>query len=414
MRNNLLNFILVLIVAAFAVTVVIPKSPSFYGKDLKIKLGLDLQGGAQLLYTIDTTNLNGKTPSQAQTETVHLIERRVNGLGVSEALVQATRVGNEYGVIVELPGIQNLDEAKNIIGKTAQLRFYELNAQNEMVPTDLTGADVTKAVDTIQTQSAGINANSPIISLEFSSDGAKKFDEITKRNVGKPLITKLDDQVINTATVQTEISGGKAIIEGIKTQKEAKETAQLISEGALPAPVELVQENQVGATLGKDVIEKSLVAGLFGIILVAVFMIVYYKGLGLVADLALLIYVLLVISIFKLAGVTLTLAGIAGFIFSIGAAVDANVLVFARYKEELKRDLPRTQALENGFTRSWPSIRDSNIASIITALILFYLTSGTVKGFGLTLFIGIIVSMFTALFVTRTILRFFIKGDQTS
>ena len=409
MRKNLINFIIVIVITVLAALIVYPKGPNF-GKETKMHLGLDLQGGIQLLYQIDMSNIKDRQPSQVQSETIDLVRRRVDDLGVSEPQISASRIGEDYGVMIELPGIKDIEQAKQIIGKTAQLRFYELDDSGQERPTELTGSDVTKAQAGTDTSQAGFSSASPIIYLEFSSDGAKKFADITKRNVGKLLITKLDDTVVNSARVNSEIDGGKAQIEGISTLKEAKDTAKLINEGALPAPIKLVQEGQVGATLGRDAIEKSLVAGVIGLVLVALFMVVYYGGLGAVAVVALLIYSLIVVSLFKLIPVTMSLSGIAGFIFSIGAAVDANILVFERFKEERKKNQSATQALENGFSRSWPSIRDSNIASLITATVLFYMSSGLVKGFALTLAIGIIVSLFTSIFVTRTILRFFIKN----
>ena len=410
MKNNLVSLIIIIALVVFSVTVVLPNGPDYFGGQTKTHLGLDLKGGVQLLYEIDTSNLGDKNPQQAQTETIDLIERRVNDLGVSEPIVQGRKIGDSYGILVELPGITNVEEAKSMIGKTAQLKFYELNDKNEEVATDLTGSDIKSATAGTDSSSASFSGTSPIIYLEFNDDGAKKFKEITKRNLNKTIITKLDDETINTATVQTEIDGGKAQIEGIKTLKEAKETAKLINEGALPAPIKLAQESQIGSTLGKDAIEKSLVAGAIGLLLVIVFMVVYYKWLGVAASAALIIYSIFTVAIFKLVPVTLTLSGIAGFIFSVGIAVDANILIFERYFEELKKGIARTQALENGFSRSWPSIRDSNIASLITATVLFYIGTGTVKGFAVTLAVGIIVSLFTSINVTRNILRFFVKN----
>jgi len=412
MRNNFIIIALIVALTAFAVSVVWPGGPSYFGREIKVHLGLDLQGGVQLLYKIDTSNLGDKSVTQAQIETRDLIERRVNDLGVSEPVVQSTRIGNDYGVLVQLPGISDINQAKELIGKTAQLKFFEVGADNQLIDTGLTGADVKKAQPGTDSGQSGFSSGA-LIYLEFSPDGAKKFSDITKRNIGKPIVTKLDDQIINEATVQTQISDGKAQIEGLKSIKEAKDTAQLINEGALPAPISLVQENQVGASLGREAIEKSLMAGLIGLILVAAFMIIYYRGLGVAAVAALTIYTLIVISVFKLIPVTLTLAGIAGFIFSVGAAVDANILIFERFKEEKKKGIPMTQALENGFSRSWPSIRDSNIASLITAAILFYMSTGLVKGFAVTLAIGIFVSLFTSIIVTRNILRLFIKNKPS-
>jgi len=410
MRNKYFTLILIILLTIFSALIVWPKGPDFFSREIKMHLGLDLQGGVQLIYEIETDKLSETTPQQAQEETVDLISRRVNGLGVSEPQIQSTKIQDKFGIIVELPGIKDVEIAKNTIGKTAQLKFFETKGEDQLKETDLTGADVKKATAGTDRNSSGFSAINPIIFLEFTNDGAKKFQEITKRNIGKLIITMLDEQIVNQATVQTEISGGKAQIEGIESLQEAKETARLINEGALPAPIKLVQESQVGAILGQDAIEKSTIAGLLGIILVAIFMVVYYKSLGVVAIYALFLYALMTASLFKIIPVTLTLAGIAGFIFSIGAAVDANILIFERYKEELKKGIINSQALENGFKRSWPSIRDSNIASLITAGILFYISTGVVKGFAVTLAIGIAVSMFTAITVTRNILRFFIKN----
>jgi len=413
MRNKFVPIILIAILVGLAVSVVLPKGPNLFGKEIKMHLGLDLQGGVQLLYQIEMSNLQNRTPAQVQSETVDMISRRVDGLGVSEPKVQPVKIGSDFAVMVEMPGIKDVETAKNIIGKTAQLKFYELNASGQEVPTDLTGSDVSRATAGNNAEGGNISGVSPTIYLDFTSEGGKKFSDITKRNIGKPIITKLDDQIINSATVQQQIDGGKAQIEGLSTLKEAKDTAKLINEGALPAPINLVQENQVGASLGRDAIEKSIVAGIIGLLLVIIFMLVYYRGLGVAAVIALTIYTALVVAVFKLVPVTLTLAGIAGFIFSIGAAVDANILTFERFKEEKKKDIPARQALENGFARSWPSIRDSNIASLITAFVLFeFFSSGMVRGFAVTLALGIIISMFTAIVVTRSILRLVIQNEH--
>lgn len=409
MGNKLISQFLIVGIIAVSAVFAYPKAPDLFGREIKINLGLDLQGGVQLLYTIDTSKLEERTLQQAQDEAVDLIRRRVDDLGVSEPNVQPRRVGGEYGIIVELPGIHDIEQAKDIIGKTALLKFYELGEEGGEIETDLTGSDVKRAGVGTDQQTAGFAVMSPTINLEFSGEGAKKFAEITGRNVGKPLITKLDDEIVNQATVKAKIEGGKAVIEGIESLAEAKMTAKLINEGALPAPIKLVQEGYIGATLGRDSIQKSLVAGVIGLILVAIFMLVYYGALGLVAVAALFIYTIIVIAIFKLIPVTLTLAGMAGFIFSIGAAVDANILIFERFKEEKLKNIPIKQALQNGFQRSWSSIRDSNMASIITAAILYQFATGTVKGFAVTLMIGIVVSLFTSITVTRNILRFTVK-----
>lgn len=406
MDKRYLSLIGVILIGAFALLVVWPKGPNIFS-ETKMHLGLDLQGGVQLVYKIKMDDIKDKSTDVVQRETIDLINRRVNRLGVSEPIIQGTRIGSDYGVIVELPGINNIDEAKAVIGKTAQLKFYESDETGTgEKETNLNGADVVKAVANISDSgNSGFSSASPEINLSFTPEGAKKFAEITKRNLNKPIITKLDNEIINIATVRSVIEDGNAVISGIGSLKEAKDTAQFINEGALPAPIEVARENQIGATLGQASVEKSLIAGLFGIILVSIFMIAYYGMFGFFAVIALSFYTLIVISVFKLVPVTMTLAGIAGFIFSIGSAVDANILVFERYKEEIKKNPNKMQAIENSFARSWPSIRDSNASSLITALILFYFSKGLVKGFALTLAIGIVVSLFTAITITRTFLR---------
>jgi len=243
--------------------------------------------------------------------------------------------------------------------------------------------------------------------LEFNKEGGDIFEEITGRNIGNPVAIFLDGQLISAPVVQTKISGGSAVITGSFTQEEATELVQRFNAGALPAPITLITQQTVGATLGVDSLNKTLKAGAIGTILIALFMVIYYRGLGVYAVAALAIYVLLNLLVFKWLSITLTLAGIAGIILSIGMAVDANILIFERMREELKRGLSRSTAIEEGFKRAWLSIRDSNISTILTAAILFYFTSGFIKGFALALLIGVVISMFSAITVTRTMLRAF-------
>jgi preprotein translocase subunit SecD len=245
----------------------------------------------------------------------------------------------------------------------------------------------------------------PGVGLQFTPDGAQKFAEITKRNIGKPLAIFLDNRMIQAPIVQTEIPDGKAVISGSFTIEEAKAVVIQLNAGALPVPIKIVEQRTIGATLGNESVIKSLFAGIVGMCLVWLFMLINYGFKGLLADLALLIYVLLSLSLFKLVPVTLTLAGIAGFILSIGMAVDANILIFERIKEEIRWGRPKSAALELGFHRAWTSIRDSNISSLMTAGILFGLGSGSVRGFALTLILGILVSLFTSINVTKSLLK---------
>ncbi|MBI3888103.1 protein translocase subunit SecD [Candidatus Microgenomates bacterium] len=270
--------------------------------------------------------------------------------------------------------------------------------------TELSGKDLQKSTPAFDQRTG-----EPIIQLTFTDDGAKKFEAITKRNLRKKVAIFLDSQYLMDPTVQSVITDGQAIISGKFTAAQTKETSILLNSGALPAPVKVVEQRTIDATLGKDSINKSLIAGLVGLGIIAFFMVANYGKLGVLADLALVIYSLIVFAIFKLVPVTLTLAGIAGFILSIGMAVDANILIFERMREEIRWGRNKMAALELGFHRAFPSIRDSNASSLITCIILFWLGSGPVKGFAVTLAIGIVVSLFTAVIVTRTLLRLVAK-----
>ena len=245
------------------------------------------------------------------------------------------------------------------------------------------------------------------MSVQFDNDGAKIFEELTTKNVGKPLGIYLDGLPISAPVVREPIAGGSAVISGKFTLAEAKKLAERLNAGALPVPIKLISQDSVGASLGRDSLDKSLFAGMLGFLMVAVFMILYYRFFGIAAVLALLIYTALVLALFKLIPVTMTLAGVAGFILSIGMAVDANILIFERFKEEARSGKGFGMAIDDGFTRAWPSIRDSNISTLITTAVLYYFTTSIIKGFALTLGIGVIVSMFSAIFVTRSFLKLF-------
>ncbi len=399
-------------------------SPSIISENFPIKLGLDLQGGTQLVLQTDMSKIPQEDKDTALESAREVIERRVNLFGVSESLVQSSRLGNQRRILVDLPGVKDASEAASLVGKTAQLEIREISDEDieaatgsAFSPKDLTkstgitGADLEKFEVTFG--SGGTDAG-PQVSLTFTADGGKKFAGVTKRNVGKELPIFLDDEIILSPVVQQEIIGANAVITGSFTPEEAKRITSQLNAGALPVPIEIIEQRSVGASLGEESVEKSLVAGIIGLLTVMIFMALYYGKLGLIADLALIIYTLLVLAIFKtglfvIPPVTLTLAGIAGFVLSIGMAVDANILIFERMKEEIRWGANKKQALENGFKRAWTSIRDSNISSLITAGILYFLGTGLVKGFAVTLSIGVLVSMFTAIIVTRTFLRIFIK-----
>ncbi len=529
----------VLILAIFFFGVAWPKFPdgwpaSGFFNQFYPHLGLDLQGGTHLVYQADTSQLGESEKSAAVEGVRDVIERRVNAYGVAEPVVQTTRSGSDYRVIVELAGVTDVNQAIKLIGETPLLEFKELDKTQPAQPTaEKTTSELgkfnddqrKKAEDILKQALAGVNfeqlakdnsedpgstanggdlgfakkgafvpefdavlfdklkdgeiypeivetafgyhvikrvesrtaedgslevrgehilkkiatadnnnnlnwiptqltgkqlkratvtftgqTNMPVVSLTFNTEGAQLFDEITGRNIGNQVGIFLDNELISAPTVQAQISGGQAEITGNFSLEEAKMLAQRLNAGALPVSIQLISQQTVGATLGKISLEKSLYAGLIGLILVAVFMILYYRLPGLIAVCALIIYTVLALGLFELIPVTLTLAGIAGFILSIGMAVDANVLIFERLKEELRDGESLATAINHGFSRAWLSIRDSNVSSLITTFILFWFGSSIIKGFALTLGLGILISMFSAIFVSRIFLKLIIQN----
>ncbi|MDD5341753.1 MAG: protein translocase subunit SecD [Patescibacteria group bacterium] len=529
-------FLFILILAGLAGVVDYPKGPDLKigskTRELNVRLGLDLQGGSHLVYEADVANIAEADRSSALDGVRDVIERRVNAFGVSEPVIQTSKVGDKWRVIVELAGVFDVNEAIKQIGETPLLEFREqktpepltdeqkkaiqaLNAEQKKKAEDILkqalqpGADfaalanqysedqsnvqsqnggdldffargtmvtefetvvfdkmkvgevypelvetqygyhIIKKTDerttgegdqaTVEARASHIlllkqseepaataefvntglsgkqlkradvqfdpNSGAPQVSLKFNDEGKELFAAITKRNVSKIVGIYLDGSPISQPVVQQEIDSGEAVITGSFTLPEAKTLAQRLNSGALPVPIKLVNQQNIGASLGKSSVEKSLLAGLIGILIVAIFMISYYRLPGALAVIALLIYSLIVLAIFKLWPVTLTLAGVAGFILSIGMAVDANVLIFERLKEEIRLGKPIASAIDEGFRRAWLSIRDSNVSSLITCLILTWFGSSLIKGFALTLAIGILVSMFSAITITRTFLR---------
>ncbi|MBI3420440.1 MAG: protein translocase subunit SecD [Candidatus Sungbacteria bacterium] len=383
------------------------------------RLGLDIQGGTHLVYRADVANI----PSGEQADSLNgvrdVIERRVNLFGVSEPLVQVERAGKDWRLIVELAGVRDINTAINLIGQTPFLEFREERSKEDteviladkknkgprasldpyFTPTPLTGRYLKQAkLDFSQT------TFEPQIGLELTDEGGKLFAEITKRNIGKQLAIYLDGAPISAPVVQQEITGGKAQITGNFTPASAKELVGRLNAGALPVPIALISQQSVGASLGEESLANILHAGMAGFVIVALFMMLWYRLPGVVAVLGLLLYVAIILAVFKALPVTLTIAGIAGVILSIGMAVDANILIFERMKEELLSGKGLEDAIREGFGRAWTSIRDSNMSSLITAGVLYWLGTSIVKGFALTLGIGIVVSMFSAISVTRTLL----------
>ena len=515
-----------------------------------IHLGLDLQGGTQLIYQTDTTEMPAEQRATAIEGARDVIERRVNVFGVAEPIIQTTKAGKGWHLLVELPGVKDVNAAINMIGETPILEFKEQGLPREITTSEREqikkynqevlikaegileqalkpGADFTalakeysedtgtkdnggdvgwfskgmlvpefetavfenlvideitpelvksifgyhiiKKVDErikedtgleiemekpegvkietepvkevrashilIMTQSEELleqqvnwqytgltgkqlktafvsfdpQTNEPEVSLEFNSEGAKLFGEITKRNVGKPVAIFLDNIPLSIPMVNEAILSGKAVITGSFDLIEAKELAQRLAAGALPVPIKLISQQNIGPSLGKISVQKSFIAGVLGFLIIIFFMIAYYKKRGIIAALALCIYALIVLAFFKLIPVTLTLAGIAGFVISLGMAVDANILIFERIRDEEKLGKPTIAAIHDGFKHAWTAIRDSNITTLIVCFILYYFGSGLVRGFGLTLGIGILVSMFTAIVVTKTFLELAVK-----
>ena len=384
-------------------------------KNFDLIYGLDLAGGSHLVFEAESSQITEEKRKTAIEGVRDVIERRVNLFGISEPNVQVSSFEGKDRIIVELPGIKDTKEAANLIGKTAQLEFAEVSGEGEnleLVPTGLTGADL-KSADVRFDQTTG----KPVVSLEFSQEGGKKFAELTGRNVGKALPIILDNEIVSQPVVQEVITQGSAQITGDFTTDEAKKLAIQLNAGALPVPISLVEERTVGATLGAESVSRSIKAGLVGLLMVLVFMVAAYGRLGLVADLGLIIFGVLTLALYKLIPVVLTLPGIAGFLLSVGMAVDSNILIFERFKEE-RGKRPLADALEVSFGRAWDSIRDANIATLVTTFILanpfdwsFLHTSGPVRGFAITLALGIGISLFTGIVVSRNLLRVFVREN---
>ncbi|GBE16576.1 foldase protein PrsA precursor [bacterium BMS3Abin15] len=538
-RKIRIKFILIILLALFVGLVSYPQAVSFYPpvynalNQLKVNLGLDLQGGMRLEYKAILDNVEKDKIGEAMSGVQDVIERRINAFGVGEPLIQTAISGGEHRITVELPGIKDMEDAKKKIKETPFLEFKEENTEEEMkemeklldpankyameqaqeilekvksgenfedlakensqdpgsaenggdlgfvkrgnfVPEfdkvlfegNLSNEEIypelletqfgwhiikkieergegddkeihskhilimKKTIDMfpdLKYKSSGLSGKNlktadvvfanqglsePQVSLKFDDEGTKVFAELTKNNIGKTIAIYLDETIISAPVVQVEITNGEAVITGDFSVDEAKKLSQRLNEGALPVPLTLVSQQSIEASLGKVSLDKSLVAGAAGLAAVMVFMIIYYRFLGFIAAIALLIYTGLMISIFKLSGfispwpITLTLSGIAGFILSLGMVVDANILIFERTKEELRSGRNVYGAIEEGFRRAWPSIRDGNVSTIITTLILIFVGTGFVKGFAVVLLIGVLVSMFTAIVLVRNILKF--------
>lgn len=407
MRRKLwINFVLILILAAFAIFISWPTTQSLkiksWYKDISLKQGLDLKGGVHLVYEADTSKIKSANVSDAMNGVRDVIEGRVNALGATEPDIRLSTVNGKDAIIIDLPGFQDVEKAKGIIGSTAKLEFKDLNGTTVMDGADLQPQAAIAAPQQSASSSTTVSANNSWeVDLTLTDTGKTKFAKATTENVGKQIGIYLDDQLISAPTVQSAITDGKAVITGSFTAEKAKDFALKLNYGALPVPISLAQEQTVGASLGSDAVNQSLIAGVIGIILIFIFMIAYYRWCGLIAALALFVYGALNIMLYKLLPVTMTLAGIAGFIISMGIAIDTNILTFERLKEELRLRKPMPVAIKEAFRRAWSSIRDSHISGLISASIIFMFGSGSVRGFALVLIIGTLLSLFSAITVTR-------------
>lgn len=361
-----------------------------------IRQGLDLQGGTHIVMQAEDTEQNKVTP-EAIVQVINIMQKRVNEMGLTEPIIQ--REGARR-IIIELPGEKDPKKAIETIGKTAVLEF-----KDEEGNVKLNGEDLKDAKEQL-----GQNKQ-PVVSLQFSSEGGEKFARLTSANIGRHIGIYLDGELLTNPVVNEAITGGAAVITGQRTLEEAKDLAILLRSGALPVKVSTLEVRTVGPSLGQDSKDKSMVAFTIGLTLVVLFMLAIYRISGFVADTALLVYVLILLSILYLLHATLTLPSIAGIILSIGMAVDANVLIFERFKEEIAEGKILKLAVQAGFKWAFVTIFDANMTVIITSCILFFLGSATVKGFAFTLGLGVAVSMFTAITVSRTLLMFLIDAN---
>jgi len=409
----------VALIAFFAVFVDIPKhqfsfpfppncpgvcvnaGPLQVNQEIKTHLGLDLQGGTQLVLQMRTAEIPaGQSVADYNARARNVIDRRINGLGVSEPVIQA--IGDDK-ILLQLPGIDNIQQANDIATRQAKLEIKVPDKNNpgqfvSLTP-PLTGEHLNPTYVTFD------QANNPVVNFEFTGTDADRWVQLSKDYLNQPVQITLDAQQISAPTIQVVFTSGKGIIQGSFTVDSAKQLSNLINSGALPVSLDVIQSSRVEPTLGQDSVKRSLIAGAVGLLLVVFFMIVYYRLPGAIAVIALFYYTALTYAVFRLIPVTLTLAGVAGFILSIGMAVDANVLTFERLKEELRSGKSLRVAVEEGRKRAFPSIFYSNLATVLTAVILFEFGTGTVKGFALTLGIGVAVSFFTAVIVTQMLLH---------
>nr|WP_154557158.1 MULTISPECIES: protein translocase subunit SecD [Eubacterium] len=355
-----------------------------------VHYGLDLTGGVNVVLQAEATDDSGIT-SEKMDSTVAAIKKRVDSMGVSEA--QVSKQGEDR-IRVSIPSVQDQQQALDMIGKTAQLEF--VGPDGEVI---LTGKDVVDSKAVQQKSSSGLEE--AVVTLKFNDEGTQLFADATQKYLNQQISIKLDDEVISSPKVNVAITNGEAVIEGMADMEEAGNLAELIRGGALPVKLSPIEVTTIGPTLGQDSLNQSLIAGAIGIAAVLLFMLVMYRGLGFIADLALIIYIMLDLILMVFANVTLTLPGIAGIILSVGMAVDANVIIFERIKDESRSGKSINAAIDVGFKRAMGTIIDSNVTTLIAGFVLFFMGSGSVQGFAVTLILGIIVSLLTAVIITK-------------
>ena len=400
MKNKIVLFWFIILLTIASIICII-KVPT--------RLGLDLKGGSRIIIEAQETETIAKITQDMMDALKIKIDKRINPNGISEITIQP--IVGENRLLIEIPTDSDLKSVRDKLSKTAELEFKKpvIDENRNVIgweSSGLTGTGLQKAETSVD------NAGKWQVSLTFNSDGTKEFARLTKEFIGLPIAIYFDGELISSPVVQAEIAGGNAVITGDFTREEVKEMVDFLNAGALPVPAKILEENAVSPTLGIDSLNQSKFAGIMGICAVMIFMIFYYRVPGLIADIALIIYSLIVFAIFNVTGVTLTLAGIAGYILSIGMAVDANILIFERTKEELKSGRTLFTAINTGFDRAFTSIFDSNMSTIITCTILYCLGSNIVKGFALTLAIGVMASMFSAITVTKNFMHLMFGTGQ--
>ncbi len=414
-------FSVLILIAAAIIGFFVWREQASHGR-FAFKLGLDLSGGSHLEYVADTSATPESQISDSLSALQAVIERRVNAFGVGEPVVQVERGGvvgtGQYRLIVELPGVTDVNQAVAMIGQTPTLEFklVKPGMENQLADasgflnssafedTGLTGTYLSGAQLQFGNGSSGALSTQPVVQVSFNAQGAKLFSDITTKNVGHELAIFLDGKLLSAPVIQTPITNGSAIISGRFTAADAKSLATNLNLGALPVPIELASTQTIGATLGSEAAHAGVVAALLGFAILSVFMILWYRVPGIVAVAALALYVVLMLALFMLIPVVLTAAGLAGFVLSVGLAVDANILIAERMKEELAAGKEAEQAIRDGFIRAWAAIRDSNIAHLIAAVILFWIGTSVIRGFALVFGLGVLVSLLSAVTISRTFL----------